>query len=196
LLKIVSGTANVALSQGIARQLGLHLEPTSIGQFADGEINLQLLNNVRGSDIFIIQPTCTDVNKNLMELLLLIHTLKLSSAKRITAVIPYFGYARQDRKTKPRVPISAAAVAQLIEKMGPHRVVSQEKMSPVRSHSTDRSLLTCIVDKSKASSRRHRSITSSQRTSLSSTSSTRTLTSPRYVTAPSTSSCHSPRASW
>jgi len=123
-LKLVSGTANTDLSQGIARQLGLSLEPTAIGQFADGEINIQLLNNVRGSDIFIIQPTCTDVNKNLMELLLLIHTLQLSSAKRITAVIPYFGYARQDRKTKPRVPISASAVAQLIEKMGPHRVVT------------------------------------------------------------------------
>ena len=123
LLKLVSGTANMELSEGIARQLGLSLEPTSIGQFADGEINIQLLNNVRGSDIFIVQPTCPDVNKNLMELLLLIHTLQLSSAKRITAVIPYFGYARQDRKTKPRVPISASAVAQLIEKMGPNRVV-------------------------------------------------------------------------
>merc|ERR1712110_358735 len=124
LLKLVSGSANVPLSEGIARHLGLQLEPTQNSQFADGEINLQVLNNVRGSDIFIIQPTCTDVNKNLMELLLMIHALKLSSAKRITAVIPYFGYARQDRKTKARVPISASAVAQLIEKMGPNRVVT------------------------------------------------------------------------
>jgi len=124
IMKIVSGTANKQLSEGIANHLGLNLEPTSIGQFADGEINIQLLNNVRGSDIFIIQPTSPDVNKNLMELLLLIHTLQLSSAKRITAVVPYFGYARQDRKTKPRVPISASAVAQLIEKMGPNRVVT------------------------------------------------------------------------
>jgi len=123
-LRIISGTANKQLAQEIADRLRIQLEPSEIGQFADGELNIHIRNNVRGSDIYIVQPTCTDVNKNLMELLLLIHTLKLSSAKRITAVVPYFGYARQDRKTKPRVPISASAVAQLIEKMGPSRLVT------------------------------------------------------------------------
>jgi len=112
------------LAEQIASDLNLPLEDCVIGQFADGEINIQIKNNVRGSDVFIIQPTSPDVNKNLMELLLLIHTLKLSSAKRITAVVPYFGYARQDRKTKPRVPISASAVSQLIEAMNPDRVVT------------------------------------------------------------------------
>lgn len=123
-IKIVSGTANLPLATAIAQQLRINLEPAEVSQFADGEINIHIVNNIRGSDIFLIQPTCKDVNKNLVELLLLIHTLKLSSAKRITAVVPYFGYARQDRKTKPRVPISASAVSQLIEKMGPSRLVT------------------------------------------------------------------------
>lgn len=123
-IKIVSGTANLPLATAIAQQLRINLEPAEVSQFADGEINIHVVNNIRGSDIFLIQPTCKDVNKNLVELLLLIHTLKLSSAKRITAVVPYFGYARQDRKTKPRVPISASAVSQLIEKMGPSRLVN------------------------------------------------------------------------
>jgi len=102
----------------------VEVEPCRVGAFSDGELDIRIENNVRGSDVFIIQPTCPPVSNHLMELLLLIHTLKLSSAKRITAVIPYFGYARQDRKVKPRVPISASAVAQLIEKMGTHRVVT------------------------------------------------------------------------
>jgi len=124
-IRLLSGTANRSLAEGIAKQLGIQLEPCRVDQFSDGEIDIHIQNNVRGSDIFIIQPTCPpDINRALMELLLLIHTLKLSSAKRITAVIPYFAYARQDRKTKPRVPISASAVAQLIESMGPNRVVT------------------------------------------------------------------------
>ena len=122
-IKILAGTANNKLADEIAKHLKITPEPAEISQFADGEINIHIVNNIRGSDIFVVQPTCNDVNKNLVELLLLIHTLKLSSAKRITAVIPYFGYARQDRKTKPRVPISASAVAQLIEKMGPTHIV-------------------------------------------------------------------------
>jgi len=123
-IRILSGNANRKLASQIAETLGVELEPCLLETFADGELNICIENNVRGADVFIIQPTCTPVNNNLMELLLLIHTLKLSSAKRITAVVPYFGYARQDRKTKPRVPISASAVAQLIEKMGPNRVVT------------------------------------------------------------------------
>eukprot|EP01103_Thecamoeba_quadrilineata_P001477 TRINITY_DN11335_c0_g1_i1.p1 TRINITY_DN11335_c0_g1~~TRINITY_DN11335_c0_g1_i1.p1 ORF type:complete len:350 (-),score=60.48 TRINITY_DN11335_c0_g1_i1:46-1041(-) len=123
-IRILSGNANRNLAEKIAARLGVQLEPCILETFSDGELNIRIENNVRGADVFIIQPTCPQVNNNLMELLLLIHTLKLSSAKRITAIVPYFGYARQDRKTKPRVPISASAVAQLIEKMGPNRVVT------------------------------------------------------------------------
>jgi len=124
-IRIISGSANIPLAEGIAKQLGITLENVELAKFADGEINLHIKNNIRGSDIFLIQPTGPpNPNDNLMELLLMVHTLKLSSAKRITVVMPYYGYARQDRKTKPRVPISAAAVAQLIETMGPHRVLT------------------------------------------------------------------------
>lgn len=124
-LRLLSGNGNLPLAQGIAQQLGITLEPCEIGRFADGEINIHIKNNVRGSDIFLIQPTCPPhVNDMVMELLLLTHTLKLASPCRITLVVPYFGYARQDRKVKPRVPISASAVAQLIEAMGPHRILA------------------------------------------------------------------------
>jgi ribose-phosphate pyrophosphokinase len=123
-IRLITGNANRKLAEDISGELGIPLDECTVGTFADGEINIHIRHNIRGADTFIIQPTCKDVNKNLMELLLLIHTLRLSSAKRITAVVPYFGYARQDRKTKPRVPISAAAVAQLIEAMRPHRIVT------------------------------------------------------------------------
>jgi len=110
--------------------LKVPLASCEVGTFSDGETKIQVEHNIRGTDCYVIQPTChnyensTTVNDNVMELLLLLHTLKLSSARRITAVVPYYGYARQDRKTRPRVPISASAVAQLIEAMGPHRVVT------------------------------------------------------------------------
>eukprot|EP00013_Stygamoeba_regulata_P005765 CAMPEP_0177628828 /NCGR_PEP_ID=MMETSP0447-20121125/340_1 /TAXON_ID=0 /ORGANISM="Stygamoeba regulata, Strain BSH-02190019" /LENGTH=363 /DNA_ID=CAMNT_0019130103 /DNA_START=79 /DNA_END=1170 /DNA_ORIENTATION=+ len=124
-IRLMAGNANPKLANDLAAALNLQLEPCEVGAFADGEINIQIKNNVRGGDVYIIQPTCPpNVNQNLMELLLLMHTLILSSAKRITCVVPYFGYARQDRKTKPRVPISASAVAQLIEAVGPHRIVT------------------------------------------------------------------------
>lgn len=129
-VRLVAGSANKELAEKVAQALGTELEPCIVGRFSDGEIKIEIQHNVRGDDVFIIQPTCPSaepyngVNTAIMELLLLIHTLKLSSAKRITAVVPYFGYARQDRKTKARVPISAAAVAQLIEAMGPNRVVT------------------------------------------------------------------------
>jgi len=123
-IRIITGNSNPKLGTQISEKLGIPIEPCQIGTFADGELDIQI-TNVRGSDVFIIQPTCPpNVHNNLMELLLLIHTLKLASAKRITAIVPYFCYARQDRKTKPRVPISASAVSQLIEKMGPSRVVT------------------------------------------------------------------------
>eukprot|EP01102_Stenamoeba_stenopodia_P006600 TRINITY_DN1821_c0_g5_i1.p1 TRINITY_DN1821_c0_g5~~TRINITY_DN1821_c0_g5_i1.p1 ORF type:complete len:414 (+),score=83.44 TRINITY_DN1821_c0_g5_i1:332-1573(+) len=124
-IRVLSGNGNRPLASGIASLLGTKLEDCQVSSFADGEIDIQIKNNVRGSDVYVIQPVSPPfVNKHLMELLLLIHTLKLSSAKRITVVMPYYAYARQDRKTKPRVPISASVVAQLIEAMGPHRVVT------------------------------------------------------------------------
>eukprot|EP01088_Endostelium_zonatum_P012229 TRINITY_DN26416_c0_g1_i1.p1 TRINITY_DN26416_c0_g1~~TRINITY_DN26416_c0_g1_i1.p1 ORF type:complete len:393 (+),score=91.09 TRINITY_DN26416_c0_g1_i1:86-1180(+) len=123
-IAIVVGTSNPNLGKDICTVLKTNAADSVISTFADGELSIQIDSNIRGTDAFIIQPTCPDVNKNLMELLLLIHTLNLASAKRVTAVVPYFGYARQDRKTKPRVPISASAVSQLIEAMGPDRLIT------------------------------------------------------------------------
>jgi ribose-phosphate pyrophosphokinase len=121
------GSANPELAKKIASILHLEPEPVTCARFADGECNIQIENNVRGADVFLIQPTCPpDINTHLVELLLLLQTLQLSSAKRITCVLPYYGYARQDRKTKPRVPISAAAVATMIETMGAHRLLTLE----------------------------------------------------------------------
>ena len=117
-IKIFTGSANPALAEEMCGCLGLPLGKASLRQFADGEINLQILENVRGADVFVVQPTCTPVDRHLMELLLMIDALKRSSAERITAVLPYYGYARQDRKDKPRVPISAKLVASLIETGG------------------------------------------------------------------------------
>ena len=97
-LKLFSGNGNLALSLEIARTLGINLGKATVGKFADGEINVQIHENVRGKDIYIIQPTCPPVNNNLMELLLMVSTLNRASARRITVVIPYYGYARQDRK--------------------------------------------------------------------------------------------------
>ena len=105
-------------------KLGLPLAEAQVKAFADGENNIQIQENVRGADVFVVQPTCTPVNHHIMELLFMIHALKLSSAERITAVLPYYGYARQDRKDKPRVPISAKLVARLIEASGADRVLT------------------------------------------------------------------------
>jgi ribose-phosphate pyrophosphokinase len=123
-IKALMGNANPKLGKDISEALGVRLCDCEVAKFADGEINMQIKENIRGADVFVIQGTSPPVNDNLMELLLLLQTIKLSSAKRITAVIPYYGYARQDRKTRPRVPISASAVAQLIEAMGADRVVT------------------------------------------------------------------------
>jgi ribose-phosphate pyrophosphokinase len=123
-LQLFSGNANLGLSQEIAVALETPLGDPAIRQFADGEIHLQIQENVRGADVFIIQPTCTPVDRHLMELLLMIDALKRASAERITAVLPYYGYARQDRKDKPRVPISARLVAALLETAGADRVLA------------------------------------------------------------------------
>jgi ribose-phosphate pyrophosphokinase len=123
-LKVFAGKANPALAREIVHALGIDLAEVSIRQFSDGEIYLQIKENVRGADVFIIQPTCTPVDRHLMELLLMMDALKRASAERITAVLPYYGYARQDRKDKPRVPISARLVAALLETAGADRVLT------------------------------------------------------------------------
>src|SRR5215831_3951068 len=123
-IKIFTGNANPALTWEICASLGLPLAEASVKKFSDGENYIQILENVRGADVFVVQPTCRQVDSSLMELLLMIHALKLASAERITAVLPYYGYARQDRKDKPRVPISAKLVASLLETAGADRIMA------------------------------------------------------------------------
>lgn len=124
--KIFSGTANVEFSKMVAKYLGIPLSEASIKRFSDGEISVQIGESVRGKDVFIIQPTCAPANINLMELLILTDALKRSSASSITAVVPYFGYARQDRKAAPRVPITAKLVANMMQTAGIDRVVTMD----------------------------------------------------------------------
>ena len=124
--KVFSGTANQELSRQIAKYLGIPLSEAIIKRFSDGEISIQIGESVRGKDVFIIQPTCAPTDTNLMELLILTDALKRSSASTVTAVIPYFGYARQDRKAAPRVPITAKLVANMIETAGIDRVVTMD----------------------------------------------------------------------
>ena len=123
-LKVFTCNANPALAREICESLGIPLGHAMVRQFSDGETYLQIKENVRGADVFIIQPTCTPVDRNLMELLLMIDALKRASAERITAVLPYYGYARQDRKDKPRVPVSARLVADLIEAASADRLLT------------------------------------------------------------------------
>ena len=113
-LKLFTGNANRELASAVARHLGVTLGNVEVGTFSDGEVNVEIGENVRGCDCFVIQPTCAPANTHLMELLIMIDALRRSSARRITAVIPYYGYARQDRKVRPRLPISAKLVADLI----------------------------------------------------------------------------------
>ena len=108
----------------MCQHLGLHAGRDQARKFSDGEINLQILENVRGADCFVVQPTCSPVEFHLMEVFCMMDALKRSSAERITAVIPYYGYGRQDRKDKPRVPISAKLVASLLEKAGADRIMA------------------------------------------------------------------------
>ncbi|CAL8120456.1 unnamed protein product [Prunus armeniaca] len=123
-LRIFSGTANPALSQEIACNMGLELGKIKIKRFADGEIYVQLQESVRGCDVYLVQPTCPPANENLMELLIMIDACRRASAKNITAVIPYFGYARADRKTQGRESIAAKLVANLITEAGANRVLA------------------------------------------------------------------------
>ncbi len=125
-LKIISGNANVELAKQIVQKLGVELSEAKVGRFSDGEIQVKIVDNVRGADCYIIQPTSSPVNENLMELLIIADALKRASAKRITAVMPYYGYGRQDRKAEPRVPITARLVANLLATSGITRVLTMD----------------------------------------------------------------------
>jgi len=128
--KIFCGTANEPLADEVCAFLGLTRGQALVTRFKDGEAYIQIQENVRGSDVFVMQPTCRPVDEHLMELLLMIDALKRASARRITAVIPYFGYARQDRKDKPRVPISSKLVADLLTTAGAHRALVVDLHAP------------------------------------------------------------------
>ena len=129
-IKVFSGNANPRLAEEICKLMGTKLGESEVGTFSDGEIFVSLYETVRGSDVFVVQSTCTPVNNNLMELLIMIDALKRASAGRITAVIPYFGYARQDRKAKARDPISAKLVANMITAAGADRVLTMDLHAP------------------------------------------------------------------
>jgi ribose-phosphate pyrophosphokinase len=122
--KIFSGTSNLPLSEAICRYINVPLGKAQIKRFSDGEISVEIGESVRGSHVFVVQSTCPPVNENIMELLIIVDALKRASARKITAVIPYYGYARQDRKVHPRSPISAKLVADMICKAGVNRVVT------------------------------------------------------------------------
>ncbi len=125
-LKIFTGSAHPRLAQSIARYLGVPVGQSYLSRFSDGETWFQIKENVRGGDVFVVQPTAAPVNENLMELLVMLDAFKRSSASRLTAVVPYYGYARQDRKDKPRVPISAKLVADLMTAAGTDRVLTMD----------------------------------------------------------------------
>src|SRR5919112_3107835 len=123
-IKVFSGNANRALTEEICNYLSCDPGSATTSRFSDGEFNFQITENVRGGDVFIVQPTCPPTDQNLMELLVMLDAFRRSSAERVTAVIPYYGYARSDKKDRPRVPISAKLVANLITKAGAHRVLT------------------------------------------------------------------------
>ena len=125
-IKIFAGNSNPKLALDICKKLGTQLGNAEVGTFSDGEKSVSIYETVRGSDVFVVQSTCSPVNDNLMELLIMIDAMRRASAGRVTAVIPYFGYARQDRKTKPRDPISAKLVANLITRAGADRVLTMD----------------------------------------------------------------------
>ncbi|MFO7821251.1 MAG: ribose-phosphate pyrophosphokinase [Lentisphaeria bacterium] len=125
-LQVFSGRANPALSQNIAKALGIPLGKVAVKAFPDGELLVKYTQNIRGDDIFIIQPTCNPPSENLVELLIMLDAAKRASAKRITAVLPYYGFARQDRKDQPRVPITAKLVANLLVSAGAHRILAMD----------------------------------------------------------------------
>ncbi|MDE1920121.1 MAG: ribose-phosphate pyrophosphokinase [Candidatus Omnitrophica bacterium] len=125
-LSVLGGNANPSLASEICQRLGIHQTEVFVGRFSEGEIRVHIKENIRGQDVFIVQPTCPPVNDNLMELLILIDAARRASADRITAVVPYYGYARQDRKDQPRVPITAKLVANLIVAAGVNRVLTMD----------------------------------------------------------------------
>ncbi len=123
-ITLLTGNANKPLAIKVSENLGIPLTDATVSTFSDGEIMIQINENIRGSDVFVIQPTCQPINHNIMELLLMIDALKRASARRITAVIPYYGYARQDRKVQPRVPISSKLIADLLTAAGTNRILT------------------------------------------------------------------------
>ena len=124
---LFTGNANPVLAKEMAAHLGVELGQASVGRFSDGEVTVEIQQNVRARDVFVVQPTCAPTNENLMELLIMVDALKRASARRITAVIPYFGYARQDRRPRStRVPISAKVVANLLETVGVERLLTMD----------------------------------------------------------------------
>ena len=126
-LMVFTGNANPKLGADVTRRLGISLGSATVGQFSDGEVNVELLENVRGKDVFVLQPTCSPTNDNLMELLVLVDALKRASAGRITAAIPYFGYARQDRRPRSaRVPITAKVIANMLQAVGVQRLLTMD----------------------------------------------------------------------
>lgn len=125
-MKIVSGNSNRPLAESVADNLGIKLTKATIRRFADMEVFVEIQENIRGEDVFVMQSTSYPANDNLMELLLVLDALKRSSARRVTAVLPYFGYARQDRKSGPRTPISAKLAANLITQAGAGRVLTMD----------------------------------------------------------------------
>jgi len=129
-IRIFCGTANPALAREICCCLELPLGECLVSRFSDGEVHLQILENVRGMDVFVVQPTCYPVDPHLMELLFMVDALKRASARRITSVVPYYGYSRQDRKDKPRVPISAKLVADILTAAGADRVLTMDLHTP------------------------------------------------------------------
>ena len=126
-LMVFTGNANPKLGADVTRRLGISLGSATVGRFSDGEVNVELLENVRGKDVFVLQPTCSPTNDNLMELLVLVDALKRASAGRITAAIPYFGYARQDRRPRSaRVPITAKVIANMLQAVGVQRLLTMD----------------------------------------------------------------------
>lgn len=126
IIKVFSGNANPVMAQEIADYLKVPLSRAEVRKFSDGETFVEVKENVRGTDVFVVQPTCTPVNDNLMELVIMVDALRRASARRITAVLPYYGYARQDRKVAPRVPITAKVVAEMLMVVGVRRVLSMD----------------------------------------------------------------------
>src|SRR5262245_8332381 len=125
-LKVLTGTAHPELAQAICENLGVKLGAATVETFPDGETFVQIKANIRGKDVYIVQPTCPPANQNLMELLIMVDAVRRASADRITAVLPFFGYARQDRKDRPRVPITAKLVANLLVAAGVNRVLTMD----------------------------------------------------------------------